>query len=92
MTAGTLTLSGSNGYTGGTAVSGGLLSVSALNDTANSNLPISSTLTLSGGTLQYTGTGDTTNRHRQHSERRLHPDSELQRRPHHPWQRQYWSP
>ena len=56
-----MTLSGSNGYTGGTAVSGGLLSVSALNDTANSNIP-NSTLNLSGGTLQYTGTGDITNR------------------------------
>ena len=56
---GTLTLSGSNGYSGGTVLSGGLLSAAALNDTAGSNLGASGQLTLTGGTLQYSGTGTT---------------------------------
>ena len=59
---GTLTLTGSNSYTGGTVLHGGVLGVSALNDTASSNIGPSGTLTLDGGTLQYTGTGDTTAR------------------------------
>ena len=61
MTAGTMTLSGSNVYTGGTTLSGGLLSIAALSDTASSNLGVGGILTLSGGTLQYTGTGTSDN-------------------------------
>ena len=65
---GTLYLTGYNTYTGTTTLSStsssssGVLSVGALNDTAFSNLPAGQQLTLNGGTLQYTGTGDTTNR------------------------------
>ena len=58
---GTLTLSGSNSYTGGATLLGGVLSVSSL----GSNLPNSSSLprfNLTGGTLLYTGAGsDSTN-------------------------------
>ena len=56
---GTLTLTAANTYVGGTTLSGGLLNVAALNDTPSSNLLADSQLTLGGGTLQYTGTGDT---------------------------------
>ena len=59
---GTLTLTAANSFAGGTTLSGGVLSVAALNDTAASNLGPAGTLALSGGTLQYTGTGDTTSR------------------------------
>ena len=45
---------------GGTTLSGGVLSVAVLNNTSSSNLPAYGlNCTLSGGTLQYTGTGDT---------------------------------
>ena len=52
---GTLTLTGANAYTGGTTIGGGVLSVGAIADTGTSNLSTSK-VTLSGGTLRYTGT------------------------------------
>ena len=47
--AGTLTLSGASTYTGATAINGGTLTFSALN-----NLGAGSAITLNGGTLRYT--------------------------------------
>ena len=53
---GTLTLSGTNTYTGGTFISGGTLAV-----TADTNLGGAGTITINGGTLQYTApTGNAT--------------------------------
>ena len=64
---GTLTLSGSNTFTGGVFIAAGILSVSSLADGGvASGIGAGSTgatsLTLSGGTLQYTGGGTSTNR------------------------------
>ena len=59
---GTLTLTAANSFTGGTSLTAGVLSVATLNDHASSNLGSAGTLTVSGGTLLYTGTGDTTKR------------------------------
>ena len=68
---GTWTLSGANTYTGKTTISGGILKVSSLNKvsggTASSNLgaPVTvanGTIDLNGGTLSYTGAGETTDR------------------------------
>ena len=64
---GTLTLSGSNSYTGVTTISEGILSVSILaNGGMNSGIGASSNaagnLVLDGGTLQYTGAGNSTDR------------------------------
>jgi fibronectin-binding autotransporter adhesin len=64
---GTQTLSGSNSYTGSTVINGGILAVTTLaNGGANSSIGASSaaaaSLVLNGGTLQYTGTGGSTNR------------------------------
>ena len=58
---GTLTLSGTSNFNGLVYLNGGVLSVAALNDTSSSNLG-TGPLTLTAGTLQYTGTGDTTGR------------------------------
>jgi autotransporter-associated beta strand protein len=53
---GTLTLSGANFYTGGTTVSAGVLSIAA-----DGNLGLGAgSLTLNGGTLQFTGAGSAT--------------------------------
>jgi fibronectin-binding autotransporter adhesin len=65
--ANTLTLSGSNSYTGATVVSGGLLSVDTLgNGGANSGIGASSSaasnLVLDGGGLRYTGGATSTDR------------------------------
>src|SRR6202011_4772931 len=64
---GTLTLSGSNTYTGGTTINAGTLSVSSLaNGGSNSNIGASTNaatnLVLSGGILQYTGAAVSTDR------------------------------
>ena len=56
----TLTLSGTSSYSGRIYLFSGLLSVAAWNNTSSSNLG-TGPLYMSGGTLQYTGTGDTTN-------------------------------
>ena len=53
---GTQYLSGANTYSGNTNVAGGILSVGSIADTVSSNLGIGS-VTLSGGTLQYTRFG-----------------------------------
>jgi autotransporter-associated beta strand protein len=60
--AGTLTLSGSNSYTGPTTINGGMLSISSLADGGqNSGIGASSNdaanLVLNGGTLKFTGGG-----------------------------------
>jgi fibronectin-binding autotransporter adhesin len=62
--AGTLVLSNAaNSYNGGTTISAGTLSVSSLADGATGPLGNSAgTVALTGGTLLYTGTGDTTAR------------------------------
>ncbi len=64
---GTLTLTGSNTYTGGTVVSAGTLSISSLaNGGVASNIGASSNaffnLLLNGGTLSYTGAATSTDR------------------------------
>ena len=57
--AGTTTLNAANTYSGGTTVSAGVLSVSTIADSGTSNIGPSTgnnnTITLNGGTLQYTG-------------------------------------
>ena len=71
--AGTLTLSGANTYTGLTAIQGGTVSINTIGNVsggasalgapttaANGTIAIGSTTT--GATLQYTGSGSTTNR------------------------------
>ena len=56
---GTLTLSGSNSYTGGTTISAGILSVATIADSAGSNLS-TGPVTLNGGALSYTGSSAVT--------------------------------
>jgi len=51
---GLTTLSGANTYAGGTTISAGTLAVAAIADSGTSNLGTSGTLTLAGGTLEYT--------------------------------------
>jgi fibronectin-binding autotransporter adhesin len=51
---GLTTLSGSNTYAGGTTISAGTLAVAAIADSGTSNIGTSGTLTLAGGTLEYT--------------------------------------
>ena len=65
--AGTLTLTGNNSYTGVTTINAGTLSISTIsNGGANSNLGAAGTsylnLVLGGGTLQFTGSSGSTNR------------------------------
>lgn len=66
--AGTLTLSGSNSYSGTTSVNGGILSVNNLtgggasSSIGNSNGSVASNLVLNGGTLSYTGGSISTDR------------------------------
>ncbi|TPJ75080.1 autotransporter-associated beta strand repeat-containing protein, partial [Mesorhizobium sp. B2-7-1] len=65
--AGTQTLSGVSSYTGSTVINGGILAVTGLaNGGSNSSIGSSAAtpdkLVLNGGTLQYIGTGDSTNR------------------------------
>jgi autotransporter-associated beta strand protein len=59
---GTLVLSGSNTYTGGTMISSGILSVSAIADSGLSAIGASGTLNFAGGTLAFTGTTGSTYR------------------------------
>ncbi len=65
---GLLTLSGSNSYTGGTSISGGVLQVSNIGNqgSTTSNLGTGTTLKIgtstSTGTFRYTGGGEATNR------------------------------
>jgi autotransporter-associated beta strand protein len=65
--AGTWALTGINGYTGVTTISGGVLKAATLfNGGSNSSIgaatSLSSNLVLNGGTLQYTGSGSSTDR------------------------------
>src|SRR5205823_4018937 len=65
--ASTQTLTGANTYTGATTISGGTLSTNSLADGGNSSgigasTNAASNLVLDGGTLQYTGTAQTTDR------------------------------
>ena len=59
---GVLTLSGNNTYSGGTTMNGGVLAVSIIADTGNSNIGNSGSLILGGGALRFTGTTGATNR------------------------------
>lgn len=59
---GTLVLSYTNNYTGGTVISNGILSVDTLADSVASGIGLSGTITFSGGTLRYTGAAATTAR------------------------------
>lgn len=63
---GTLTLAGNNTYTGFTVIETGTMTVSKIADTGDSNLGYGSQITLSfggqTGTLNYIGSGNTTNR------------------------------
>lgn len=52
----------SSNYGGGTTINGGILAVSKLSNTGSASSVGSGSLTLDGGTLQYIGTGDSTNR------------------------------
>ncbi|HEU0233509.1 MAG TPA: autotransporter-associated beta strand repeat-containing protein [Gallionella sp.] len=66
-TNGTVTLSGANTYTGATTISGGVLSVATIgNGGVAGNLGqatnLAANLVLGGGTLQYTGANDSTDR------------------------------
>ena len=51
---GLTTLSGANTFSGGTTISAGTLAVAAIADSGTSNFGTSGTLTLAGGTLEYT--------------------------------------
>ena len=67
VSSGSATLNQANNYGGGTTVSGGTLSVATISDSGPSSIgdstaPTNNILTLGGGTLQYTGTGDSTTR------------------------------
>lgn len=60
---GTLVLSGTNTYTGQTTVTGGVLSVSVIDNAPSpGNIGMGYALALAGGTLQYTGSTATINR------------------------------
>ncbi|WP_395730163.1 autotransporter-associated beta strand repeat-containing protein [Prosthecobacter sp.] len=64
---GTWALTGINGYTGATTISGGVLKAATLfNGGSNSSIgaatSLSTNLVLNGGTLQYTGSGSSTDR------------------------------
>ena len=58
--AGTVTLSGNNSFSGGTIITAGTLAVAAIADAGSSNIGTSGTLTLGGGTLDFTGSGAAT--------------------------------
>src|SRR5690606_35833939 len=61
---GTLTISGTNSYTGATSIAGGVLSINSIGnagtDTAIGNS--SAAINLGAGTLQYTGSGHASSR------------------------------
>jgi autotransporter-associated beta strand protein len=57
---GTVTLTGSNAYSGGTTISAGALAVAAIADAGASNIGTAGPLTLAGGTLDYTGSAAAT--------------------------------
>jgi fibronectin-binding autotransporter adhesin len=66
LSSGTLTLTGNNTYTGITVIQNGILSVTKIADSGDSNMGLGNSIRMASAntvaTLNYTGTGDTTAR------------------------------